>query len=52
MVKGHLINDTEVKGQKATDFWDIARCSHVKVDGRFRDAYGLDHQSVDGSKHL
>jgi hypothetical protein len=25
-------------------FWDVAQCSHVEVDGRFRSAYCLHHQ--------
>jgi hypothetical protein len=25
-------------------FWDVAPCSHVKVDRRFRNAYCLHHQ--------
>jgi hypothetical protein len=30
-------------------FWDVAPCSHVEVDWRFRGAYCLHHQ---GSTHL
>jgi hypothetical protein len=32
-------------------FWDVAPCSHVDVDRRFRGAYCLHHQ-VDGQKTL
>jgi hypothetical protein len=34
-------------------FWDVAPCSHVEVDRRFRGAYCLHHQGDDGgSAHL
>jgi hypothetical protein len=34
-------------------FWDVAPCSRVGVDRRFRYAYSLHHQGDDGSsKHL
>jgi hypothetical protein len=38
-------------------FWDVAPCSHVEVDGRYRGEYRLHHQGHDrpddgGSTHL
>jgi hypothetical protein len=38
-------------------FWDLAPCSHIEVDWRFRGAHCLHHQSDDspddgGSTHL
>jgi hypothetical protein len=39
--------------KKFRAFWDVAPCSHVKVDRRFRGAYCLHHQGDDrGSTHL
>jgi hypothetical protein len=32
-------------------FWDVAPCSHVEVDRRFRGGYCLHHQGG-GSTHL
>jgi hypothetical protein len=32
---------------KFTVFWDVAPCSHVEVDRRFRGAYCLHHQGDD-----
>jgi hypothetical protein len=32
--------------------WNVAPCSHVEVDQRFRDAYCLHHQDDGGSTHL
>jgi hypothetical protein len=38
---------------KMTAFWDIAPCSLIEVDRRFRGAYCVHHQGDDGgSKHL
>jgi hypothetical protein len=37
---------------KMTAFWDVASCSLVDVDGRFRGAYCRQHQRDDGSTHL
>jgi hypothetical protein len=38
---------------KMTAFWDVALCSFVDVDRRFRGAYCLHHQGDDGgSTHL
>jgi hypothetical protein len=34
-------------------FWDVAQCSHVEVDLRFRGAYCFHHHPDDGdSTHL
>jgi hypothetical protein len=34
-------------------FWDVASCSHVDFDGRFRGTYCLHHEADDGgSTHL
>jgi hypothetical protein len=38
-----------IGGQKMTVFWDVAPCSFVEIDRRFRGAYCLQHQ---GSKHI
>jgi hypothetical protein len=37
---------------KFTVLWDVTPCSHVEVDGRFRDAYCLHRPDVGGSKHF
>jgi hypothetical protein len=42
---------------KMTVCWDVAPCSLVEIDRRFRGAYSLHHQDVHrpddgGSKHL
>jgi hypothetical protein len=38
---------------KISIFWDVAPCSIVEVDRRFRGAYCLHHQGDEaGSKHL
>jgi hypothetical protein len=29
-------------------FWDVAPCSHIEVDQRFRGAYCLRHRRDDG----
>jgi hypothetical protein len=34
----------EVSDKKMAVFWDVAPCSLVDTDGRFREAYFLHHQ--------
>jgi hypothetical protein len=36
------------ESMKMTAFWDIAQCSLVEVDRRFRVAYSLDNQGDNG----
>jgi hypothetical protein len=47
----------EISGSHGGDyevrvFWDIAPCSHVEVDRRFRGAYCLHHQDDQGDHRL